>query len=71
VDARIAGLERDVAALSVPSDSEMLRNELVRFDGVWNELDSDERARVLSLVLEEVVVDSEGGQAELKLRGGL
>jgi hypothetical protein len=70
-DARIAKAERDVAALDAPSNTEALRETLVEFDQVWNALDADERARVLGLVLTEVVVNGETGEAELRLRGGL
>jgi site-specific DNA recombinase len=70
-DSRIMKLERDAAALSVPSDAQALRDELVRFDGVWNELDPDEKARALSLLVEEVVVDGTTGEAEIRVRGSV
>lgn len=70
-DARIAKAGQDLAALDAPSDTEALREALAKFDALWCTLDADERARVLSLVLEEVVVNGETGVAGLKLRGGL
>jgi hypothetical protein len=70
-DERIAAAERDLAALDAPSDTEALREALVEFDALWSTLDADERARVLSLVLEEVTIDGTTGEAELRLRGGL
>lgn len=68
---RVAAAERDLAALDAPSDTEALREALVEFDALWGELDADEKSTMLSLVLEEVVVDGVTGEAELKLRGGL
>ena len=68
-DARIAGLERDLAALAGTSDVEALKAALAEFDGVWGTLDLAERARVLALVLDEVVVDGTTGAAELRFRG--
>jgi hypothetical protein len=69
-DARIAGLERDLAALEGRSDVEALKAALEEFDGVWGSLNLAERARVLGLVLHEVTVDGVTGEAELKLRAG-
>jgi site-specific DNA recombinase len=68
-DARITALSQDLAALAAPSDIEGLRAALLEFEGVWDELDQAERARVLALVLDEVVVDAVTGEAELHLRG--
>lgn len=51
-EARIAAMERDLAALDAPSDARALRDSLVEFDSIWNELDADERARALSLSCE-------------------
>jgi site-specific DNA recombinase len=68
-DGRISGLERDLAALSGTSDIEALKAALEEFDGVWASLDLAERARLLALVLEEVVVDGATGDAELRFRG--
>jgi site-specific DNA recombinase len=70
-DARIAVTERDLAALDAPSDTEALREALVEFDALWSTFDADERARVLGLVLSEVIVNGDSGEADLKLRGGL
>ena len=66
---RIAGLERDLAALASTGDVEALRTALGEFDDVWGSLDLAERARVLGLVLDEVVVDGATGDAELRFRG--
>ena len=66
---RIAGLERDLAALAGTSDVEALRAALEVFDGMWGALDQAERARVLALLLDEVVVDGASGNAELRFRG--
>jgi site-specific DNA recombinase len=68
-DARIAALSQDLAALSAPSDVEGMRTALIEFGGVWDELSQAERSRILALVLDEVVVDSVTGEAELRLRG--
>jgi hypothetical protein len=68
-DARIACIERDLAALEGNSDVETLKAALEEFDGVWGTLDLAERARVLALVLDEVVVDGATGDAELRFRG--
>jgi hypothetical protein len=68
-DQRIAGLERDLAALAGASDIEALKAALEEFDSVWGALDQAERARVLALVLDEVVVDGATGAAELRFRG--
>jgi site-specific DNA recombinase len=68
-DARVAGLERDLAALEGQADIEALRAALEEFDGVWTALDQGERARILALVLDEVVVDGRSGEAELRFRG--
>lgn len=68
-DARIRGMERDLEALNGPSDAEALREALVEFDVVWASLEGSERARVLTLVLDEVVVDGATGEAELRFRG--
>jgi len=68
---RISKAELDLAALDAPSDAQAMRDALLEFDGVWNELDGDERASVLSLVLDEVTVNGATGEAELRLRGGL
>jgi site-specific DNA recombinase len=68
-DARIAALERDLVALQGTSDVEALKAALLEFDGVWGALDLAERARVLALVLDEVVVDGTTGDAELRFRG--
>ena len=68
--ARVAAAERDLAALDAQSDTEALRAALSEFEGVWGALDPDERARVLALVLDEVVVDGATGEAELRFRGG-
>jgi hypothetical protein len=70
-DARIAAAERELAALDAQSDAQALRDALVEFDQLWGVLDSDERARVLGLVLSEVIVNGETGEAEIRLRGGL
>ena len=69
-EARVAMAERDLAALDVPSDAEGLRAALAEFGAVWGSLDRDEQARVLALVLDEVVVDGTTGEAELRFRGG-
>ncbi len=61
--------EPDLAALKRASDAEALRTALTEFDGVWGALDRDEQARVLALVLDEVVVDGATGEAELRFRG--
>lgn len=68
-DARIAELSQDLAAMAAPSDVEGLRTALLEFEGVWDELNQAERARVLALVLDEVVLDADTGEAELRLRG--
>ena len=68
-DARIAGLERDLAALAGTSDIEALKAALEEFDSLWGALDQPERARVLPLVLDVVVVDGATGDAELRFRG--
>jgi site-specific DNA recombinase len=68
-DGRIAGLERDLAALAGTSDIEALKGALEEFDSVWSALDLTERARVLALVLDEVVVDGATGAAELRFLG--
>jgi hypothetical protein len=66
---RFAGLERDLTALQGQSDVEALKAALEEFDGVWGSLDLSERARLLALVLDEVVVDGATGDAELRFRG--
>jgi hypothetical protein len=68
-DARIAALSQDLAALAAPSDVEGLRAALLEFEEVWDELNQAERARLLALVLDEVVVDAQSGEAELRLQG--
>lgn len=68
-DSRIAGLERDLAALAGRSDVEPLKAALDEFDDVWGQLEQAERARILGLVLDEVVVDGATGDAELRFRG--
>jgi site-specific DNA recombinase len=68
-DERIAGLERDLAALDGQSDVEALKAALLEFDGLWGVFDQDERAKVLALVLSEVVVDGATGAAELRFKG--
>jgi hypothetical protein len=65
----VAGLERDLAALEGQSDVEALKAALKEFDGMWGALDLAERARVLALVLDEVIVDGESGEATLTFRG--
>lgn len=67
--ARIAGLERDLAALDGATDVEGLRAALGEFDAVRGALDPEEKARILTLVLETVTVDGADGVAELKFRG--
>jgi hypothetical protein len=67
-DARVAGLERDLAALAGRSDIEALKSALEEFDDVWSSLDLAERARVLLLILDEVVVDGATGDATLMFR---
>jgi hypothetical protein len=67
-DARIAGLERDLAALVGQSDVVALKAVLLEFDGIWGVFVQDERARVLGLVLDEVVVDGATGETELRFR---
>jgi hypothetical protein len=69
-DARVAALERDVRALDGRADPEALRAALAEFGDVWASLDPEEQARLLALVLEEVVVDGTTGEAELRFRGG-
>ncbi len=66
---RISKAELDLAALDAPSDAQELRDALVEFDQVWSELDGDERAVVLALVLDEVTVNGATGEAELRFRG--
>jgi hypothetical protein len=68
-DARIAALSQELVALAAPSDIEGLRAALLEFEGVRDELDQAERARILAVVLDEVVVDAVTGEAELHLRG--
>jgi site-specific DNA recombinase len=68
-DGRIASLERDLAALEGQSDVEALKAALLEFDSVWTALEIAERARVLALVLDEVVVDGASGNATLTFRG--
>ena len=68
-DARIAALSQDLAALATPSDVEGLRAALLEFEGVWDEIGQAERARIMALVLDEVVVDRVTGVAELRFRG--
>ncbi len=70
-DERIAKAEQDLAALDAPSDAQAMRDALVEFDAVWGVLDGDERAQLLGIVLDAVVVDGATGEAELRLRGGL
>ncbi len=69
VDARIAAMERDLAALDAPSDAQVMRDALVEFAAVWGAIDGGERAQALALVLDEVVVDGATGDAELRFRG--
>jgi site-specific DNA recombinase len=69
-DARIVALIQDLAALAAPSDVEGLRAALLEFEGVWDELGQAERAHLMALVLDEVVVDRVTGEAELRFRGG-
>lgn len=68
-DERIGGLEQDLAALAGTSDTEALKSALEEFDGMWGVFDQGERAKVLALVLNEVVVDGGSGDAELRFRG--
>ena len=68
-DARIAGLERDLLALQGISDIKALKAALEEFDSLWGAMDQPERARMLSLILDEVVVDGATGDAELRFRG--
>jgi site-specific DNA recombinase len=68
-DGRIAALERDLAALDGSSDLDGLRAALAEFDDLWGQFDQAERAQLLSLVLDEVVVDGPTGDAELRFRG--
>ncbi|MEZ6018414.1 MAG: hypothetical protein R3F49_25185, partial [Planctomycetota bacterium] len=68
-DARVAALERDVRALEGNADAEGLRTALAEFDGVWGALGGEEQARVLALVLDQVVVDGAAGDAEIRFRG--
>jgi site-specific DNA recombinase len=68
-DARIAGLERDLVALDGASDIEGFRAALREFDELWGVMDQAERANVLGLVLDEVIVNGAGGDAELRFRG--
>ncbi len=70
-DTRIPAGERSLTALAGPSDAEAIREALVEFDSIWTALDGAERARVLALVLDEVIVDGATGEAELRLRGTL
>ena len=69
VDARVTAAERDLVALEGASDAEALQAALAEFVGVWGALDRDEWARMLALVLGEIVVDGATGQAELRFRG--
>ena len=59
--------ERDLEALDGASDAQALRSALAEFDRMWGALGPDERARVLALVLEEVVVDAGTGDAQLRI----
>jgi hypothetical protein len=68
-DGRIDGLDRDLVALQGVSDVEAMKAALEEFDGVWGSLDLAERARVLLLILDEVVVDGATGEAELRFWG--
>jgi hypothetical protein len=63
------GLERDLGALGGASGIEGLRAALAELDGLWGQPDLAERARVLALMLDEVIVDAPSGEAELRLRG--
>ena len=58
-----------LAALEGESDVEALQAAPAEFVGVWTALDPAERARVLALVFDEVIVDAGTGEAELRLRG--
>ena len=70
VEGRQAALECDLSALDGTADADALRAALAEFDAVWGALEPEERARVLALVLDEVVVDGQSGEAELRFRGG-
>jgi site-specific DNA recombinase len=67
-DARIDGLERDLAALEGQRDVDALRAALAEFEGLWGVMDQAERADVLGLLLHEVTVDGATGEADLKFR---
>ena len=79
---RVAALEAELAALATTEiDENQLRTALANFDGVWAHLDTQERQRLLALLIERVTYDGareevaitfrEGGLAEMARRVAL
>ena len=60
--AELAGLEGSVI------DESDLRSALASFDPVWAKLTSDEKARVVRLLLETVSYDAEASTVEMTFR---
>jgi site-specific DNA recombinase len=70
---RVGAINEELSALVEPDppsklDPESLRAALDEFDAIWSELFSAERARVLSLLIEEIQFDGATGDVEVTFR---
>jgi hypothetical protein len=71
VEARHAEVQRDLLAIRNGAvDPEELRIALSDLEPIWTELFPRERARLLELLLERVVLDAREGEVEIAFRAG-
>lgn len=69
LDAKLEKLRAEQAALAQPSpDDAVISAALATFTSMWEALAPNERRRVVTLLVEKVVVDAPGGTVELVLR---
>ena len=68
---RIEELRRETRALDGQTVNETdLRSALSAFDPVWEQLESGEKARVLEILIQEVMYNAKDGEVSITFRPG-
>jgi hypothetical protein len=71
VERRQAEVRQELAALDTGTiDPDELRAAIADLEPIWTELFPRERARLLELLLERVVLDAQAGEVEITFRAG-